>query len=295
MNIAAIAKQIDDILIQNLPPQPITISTKKFNPLISDAVLEDLKPKAQKIIDFSPKITVNNKTYSASFDQKLKFIDVSIVDGVATISISKDGVKEFTDDLAQKVYVAPKPELVYDNGEVSAEGADGFTLDSDKTIETLTDSFTNLSETVIPLTLVTVTKSKKTVDRPFTPGLYEGKYIEVDLSSQMLYQMEGVNKVGEHRVSTGKWSMPTPVGTYTINSKNPRAYSSTYDLYMPYWMAFIGSKYGLHELPEWANGTKEGESHLGKPVSHGCIRLGVGDAQQVYEWADIGTIVYIHK
>ena len=89
--------------------------------------------------------------------------------------------------------------------------------------------------------------------------------------------------------------MPTPVGTFSINSKNPRGYSSTYDLYMPYWMAFIGSKYGLHELPEWANGKKEGQDHLGKPVSHGCIRFGVGDAAAVYDWTEIGTPVVIHK
>jgi len=60
-------------------------------------------------------------------------------------------------------------------------------------------------------------------------------------------------------------------------------------------MAFVGSKYGLHELPEWANGYKEGQNHLGIPVSHGCVRLGIGDAAQVYNWAEVGTPVYIHK
>ena len=77
-----------------------------------------------------------------------------------------------------------------------------------------------------------------------------------------------------------------PIGTYTINNKDPRAYSSTYDLYMPYWMAFIGSKIGLYELPEWANGTKEGEAISNTCVA-GCIRIGIGDAQQVYDWAEL--------
>ena len=125
-------------------------------------------------------------------------------------------------------------------------------------------------------------------------GMYPGRYIEVDLSAQMLYQYDGETLVGSHRVSTGKWSMPTPTGTFAINNKNLRAYSATYNLYMPYWMAFIGSSYGIHELPEWANGTKEGESHLGTPVSHGCIRLGVGSAAAVYNWAEVGTPVIIH-
>jgi lipoprotein-anchoring transpeptidase ErfK/SrfK len=60
-------------------------------------------------------------------------------------------------------------------------------------------------------------------------------------------------------------------------------------------MAFIGSEYGIHELPEWPDGTKEGESHLGTPVSHGCVRLGRGDAQAVYDWVEVGTPVFIHR
>ena len=89
--------------------------------------------------------------------------------------------------------------------------------------------------------------------------------------------------------------MATPKGEFKIESKNPRAYSKTYGLYMPYWMAFTaGGKYGLHELPEWPNGYKEGASHLGQPVSHGCVRLGEGDAKTLYDFSDIGTKVIIN-
>ncbi len=127
-----------------------------------------------------------------------------------------------------------------------------------------------------------------------TAGLFEGKYVEVDLSSQVLYQYEGTELIGHYAVSTGKWSSPTPIGTYSINFKHPRAYSASYGLYMPYWMAFIGTSYGLHALPEWPSGYKEGESHLGTPVSHGCVRLGTGQAATLYEWMEIGTPVVIH-
>jgi hypothetical protein len=66
-------------------------------------------------------------------------------------------------------------------------------------------------------------------------------------------------------------------------------------LYMPYWMAITpDGKYGIHELPEWPGGYKEGANHLGRPVSHGCVRLGVGAAKTVYEWASEGTTVVVH-
>ena len=37
------------------------------------------------------------------------------------------------------------------------------------------------------------------------------------------------------------------------------------------------------------------ESHLGKPASHGCVRLGIGPAKELYDWAPIGTRVVVVK
>lgn len=127
-----------------------------------------------------------------------------------------------------------------------------------------------------------------------TPQITEGKYIDIDLASQTLTIFEDGKSLGKYKVSTGKYSMPTPKGSFTILNKIKRAYSSSYNLWMPYWMAFTKMGHGIHELPEWPGGIKEGESHLGIPVSHGCVRLGVGPAERVYHWADIGTPVIVH-
>lgn len=121
-----------------------------------------------------------------------------------------------------------------------------------------------------------------------------GKYIEVDLSSQRLYIFQNGQRLGSYLISSGSSTYPTPTGRYQVSSKSLNAYSAKYDLYMPYWMAFIGSRYGIHELPEYANGYKEGQEYLGQPVSHGCIRLGVGAAAAVYNFAPVGTPVIIH-
>ncbi|MFA6391417.1 MAG: L,D-transpeptidase family protein [Patescibacteria group bacterium] len=119
------------------------------------------------------------------------------------------------------------------------------------------------------------------------------KYIEIDISEQTLKYYERGYLVDTAVVSTGKWSMPTPLGTFKIQNKNRRAYSGKYNLYMPFWMQFDARGYGLHELPEWANGYKEGQNHLGIRVSHGCVRLGVGPAEKLYNWADVGTTVVV--
>ncbi len=121
------------------------------------------------------------------------------------------------------------------------------------------------------------------------------KRIEVVLSTQTMSRYLGPKLVASHLVSTGRAGMRTPTGTFSVLNKAPRAWSKGARLWMPFWMAFKGSAYGIHELPEWPGGKKEGEDHLGTPVSHGCVRLGVGAAQATYDWAEIGTEVIIKK
>lgn len=124
--------------------------------------------------------------------------------------------------------------------------------------------------------------------------LESGKYIDINLSKQHLSIFENGMRLGTYRISAGKRGMATPTGSFKILSKRSRAWSNKYKLFMPYWMQFTPVGHGIHELPEWPGGYKEGVAHLGRPVSHGCVRLGVGPAKAVYEWADIGIPVIIH-
>jgi lipoprotein-anchoring transpeptidase ErfK/SrfK len=128
------------------------------------------------------------------------------------------------------------------------------------------------------------------------PQISEGKYIDVNLSSQVMTIFENGKLIDSFLISSGKNGMNTPTGTHQIYNKHPRPWSDQYGLFMPYWMAITSNgKYGIHELPEWPGGYKEGQNHLGIPVSHGCMRLGVGPAQTIYNWAEIGTPVIIYN
>ncbi len=121
------------------------------------------------------------------------------------------------------------------------------------------------------------------------------KLIRVDLSEQKLYQELNGVVIAAHPVSSGKARTPTPVGTFKIMTKSPRAWSGSAKLWMPYWMGFKGWTYGIHELPEWPGGKKEGKDHLGTPVSHGCVRIGEGVSKLLYDWTPIGTTVVIQR
>lgn len=123
----------------------------------------------------------------------------------------------------------------------------------------------------------------------------QGKYIDINLTAQVMSIFEGETLLDSFPISSGKRGMNTPTGSFSVRNKAPRPWSKQYSLYMPYWMAITGDgKYGIHELPEWPGGYKEGANHLGIPVSHGCVRLGIGPAKRVFEWAEIGTPIVIY-
>lgn len=117
--------------------------------------------------------------------------------------------------------------------------------------------------------------------------------LEIDLKKQRLYYFVDDILWREFVVSTGKRSMPTPKGEFTIKNKIKKAWSKTYGLWMPNWLG-LGGGIGIHELPIWPNGYREGESHLGTAVSHGCIRLGTKEAPYLFERLGMGVKVKIY-
>lgn len=124
------------------------------------------------------------------------------------------------------------------------------------------------------------------------------KYIDIDISEQKMRIFENGFNIGEYLVSTGTTKMPTPIGTFKILSKSEVAYSNAYSLYMPHFMLFTKSGAGIHGLPYWKSSkgiVYEGVNHLGKRVSHGCVRLALSNAEIVFEWAEKGTPVIVHQ
>ncbi len=117
--------------------------------------------------------------------------------------------------------------------------------------------------------------------------------VEIDRKSQTLFYYVSGHLWREFSVSTGKPSMPTPSGEFTVVNKIQKAWSKTYSLWMPFWLGLDRGSIGIHELPVWPSGYREGEDHLGQAVSHGCIRLGVGPAQYMFDRLDVGAKVFI--
>lgn len=107
--------------------------------------------------------------------------------------------------------------------------------------------------------------------------------IHVDVEQKRLTLFQGDQIVKAYTVATGAWDTPTPVGVFTIT----RRFSGEM---CGFGTCFLGlnvpwGDYGIH-------GTNKPES-IGFSVSHGCIRMAVRDAEELYALVPNGTKVVI--
>ena len=107
--------------------------------------------------------------------------------------------------------------------------------------------------------------------------------IHIDVESKTLTLFQGDKLVKQYTIATGAWDTPTPLGVFTINSRFSGEMCG-------FGTCFLGlnvpwGDYGIH-------GTNKPES-IGSNASHGCIRMRVKDAEEVYATVPNGTRVVI--
>ncbi|MDB4793674.1 L,D-transpeptidase family protein [Methylacidiphilales bacterium] len=108
-------------------------------------------------------------------------------------------------------------------------------------------------------------------------------HIVVSLADQRLYAYHDQQLVAWSNVSSGRPGHETPTGAFTVSEKDVDHHSNLYNnAPMPYFMRLTDGGVGLHagELP-------------GYPASHGCVRLPLGMARELYHHVEAGTPVEI--
>ena len=123
---------------------------------------------------------------------------------------------------------------------------------------------------------------------------YKNTYIEISISGQYLNYYEMGKLAVSSPVVTGAWGV-TPFGSYYVRSKATNVHllgpeDDPYDSFVYYWMAFIGSSYGIHDAT-WRS-SFGGDIYTYNP-SHGCVNVPYDVAEQLYYRVEIGTPVYV--
>ncbi len=124
--------------------------------------------------------------------------------------------------------------------------------------------------------------------------------IEVDLSDQEMRLKFGDQITHRMTISSGAADTPTPQGTWNILNKQELRIGGAWPHYrMPYWQGFTSVGHGLHALPylESDGGVfwSEALTHIGIPVSHGCIRMLPDDAVLVYGFGEVGMELHVQS
>jgi uncharacterized protein YraI len=124
-----------------------------------------------------------------------------------------------------------------------------------------------------------------------------GKWIDVNLTQQLMMAYEGRTVVRTCLVTTGMAGWETPTGNFTIIN---RVANETMD------SGAIGAEsfYKLEDVLFTQYFTNQGHAihfawwrtaeTIGRPGSHGCLNLMLDDSQFYWDWADYGVPLIIH-
>ncbi|HEY4527185.1 MAG TPA: L,D-transpeptidase family protein [Candidatus Paceibacterota bacterium] len=121
------------------------------------------------------------------------------------------------------------------------------------------------------------------------------KRIIIDRSEQMLYAYDVTELFMQEQISTGLELTPTPRGTFRVFRKTPSRYmqgpipnisEKVFDLPGVPWNLYFTEQGAVIHGAYW-------HDHFGEQWSNGCVNLPPEKAKQLYEWADIGTIVVV--
>lgn len=102
--------------------------------------------------------------------------------------------------------------------------------------------------------------------------------IKIDLDSQRLSATRASGETVVWKISSGRSGYETPIGHFSVMRMEKDHHSDEYDQApMPYALFFSPRGLAIH-------GTLE--KGLGRPASHGCVRLAVPNAQQLFNWVE---------
>ncbi len=125
---------------------------------------------------------------------------------------------------------------------------------------------------------------------------WEGRWIDIQLTQQLMVAYEGRTPVRTIVVTTGMPGWETPTGLYYINARvenetmNSGAIGAEYYYKLEnvlYTQYFTDRGHAFH-YAWWRT-----PETIGRPGSHGCINMLLEDSEFMWNWATYGTPVFI--
>lgn len=116
----------------------------------------------------------------------------------------------------------------------------------------------------------------------------EGRWIDVNVTKQEVTAYVGATSVRQFLVSTGTRAHPTIIGQFRIYVKYRAAPMSGPGYYLP------GVPFTMYYFKGYALHGTYWHDNFGTPMSHGCVNLRTPEAEWLYNFASLGTLVNVH-
>ncbi len=278
------------------------LQTETIQAPIQEAQAEPAKSSVQTLLGRQIQLTYNDRVFRPTQVNIGYWISVKpdseIEPSKLVVDINEQQVRGYVQSVANEINKSPvNKKVLVKNGvsSVDREGQDGLALDQEAATQDIMAAMRDNRDANIALKVNPVPYKTETTR---TTSLDAAQYIEVNLKQQRLWAYQDGQVVYTSPVTSGATGagFPTVTGTFAIYYKarntylNGRPYGYNYNVFVQYWMPFY-SGYGLHDA-SWRSSFGGSDYYYGG--SHGCVNLPLATAAFLYDWAPVGTPVWVH-
>ncbi len=276
--------------------------TKKADIQVADTATA--QAQANDLLTRKVVLTYNGQTFSADRTALGHMIVFNVVKGAdgrdhLQAAVSREQILGYLQSIANQVNVSPQnKQILVRNGvqSVTQEGKNGVAINQEPAADAIFAALDKNQDTTVALTDSVVPFQTQT---SASSGPTAAMYIEISLGSQQLWAYQNGQVVYQSPVTSGGTGngFPTVTGLFAIYAKernrylNGHPYGYNYNVFVQYWMPFYLG-FGLHDA-SWRNNF--GGQDYYYDGSHGCVNLPLATAAFLFDWAPIGTPVWVHS
>ncbi len=257
--------------------------------------------ETQKILATPLALTYNDQVFRP--DAKLIgdwiAYEVSHTKSGLTPRIDSTRLKDYINQISNQINIAPiNHKVTIENGisKVTQEGINGLAVDQDALVKFVSQALLDQTSLTYAITTKPVAFKTETTNQV---SLDYGRYIEINLKLQRLWVYQDKEVILTSALTSGATGagLGTVTGLFSIYYKTTNTrlrgyqYGYDYDVPVKYWMPFYGG-YGLHDAA-WRSSFGGADYYYNG--SHGCVNLPESTAAFIYNWASIGTPVWVHN
>ncbi|MFT4219935.1 MAG: L,D-transpeptidase [Microbacterium sp.] len=290
IDVDAVAEALHTAFAEGKPTIELDVSQVPVEAKTTTAMAKETTATLNTMLSKAGFYVGKERTVKITHDTLASWLTVS-ADETGNLQVTADvaAIQTVVDKLAKKVNrkVVNTTVIADSDGKVLntiRKGTSGRKLDSTAGVA---DAFAAQLANGNSVYKLPVTVTKPTVKKI-------ERSIEVDLSSQRMFLRQNGKVIGTYAVSTGKPGTPTHTGTFAIGWKLTSQDMGNEDTDKPPyyytenvpWVMYFNGDQALHGA-YWHN-------NFGHVMSHGCVNLPVNVAKMVFNWAPVGTPVWIH-